>query len=139
MFRIRLKQLRESKGLSQYAFAQKMGVAQSTVGNWESGKREPNYSTLQKLADYFGVSTDYLLGGTNAPPAVTRADGNASAEGGARVSNPKQSPSEDEGAQRSSAIKEINEILSKVRPEKQEEALRFLRALIAADTQESHE
>lgn len=62
MFRIRLKDLREKMGLSQYAFADKFGVAQSTVGSWEAGKREPNFTTMQRLADFFGVSVDFLLG-----------------------------------------------------------------------------
>jgi len=62
MFHIRLKGLREAAGYSQYAFADAIGVAQSTVGNWESGKREPNFETTQKIADFFGVSVDYLLG-----------------------------------------------------------------------------
>ena len=65
MFRIRLKTLREEKGLSQAAFAKDFGVAQSTVGNWEAGTREPNFDTVQKLADYFNVSVDYLLCRTN--------------------------------------------------------------------------
>lgn len=65
MFRIRLKELRESKGLSQYAFAKKIGVAQSTVGGWEAGKREPNFEMVQKIADYFGVTADYLIGRTS--------------------------------------------------------------------------
>lgn len=65
MFRIRLKTLREEKGLSQAAFAKDFGVAQSTVGNWEAGTREPNFDTVQKLADYFDVSVDYLLCRTN--------------------------------------------------------------------------
>lgn len=61
-FSIRLKQLRESSGDSQYAFADKFGISQSTIGNWEAGKREPSFGTLLNLADYFNVSTDYLLG-----------------------------------------------------------------------------
>lgn len=62
MFRIKLKQLREEKGYSQYSFAKAFGVAQSTIGGWESGTREPNFQTTQKLADFFGVSIDFLMG-----------------------------------------------------------------------------
>ena len=62
MFRIRLKELRENKGMSQYAFAAKFGVAQSTVGNWESGIREPNLDTIQRISEFFNVTVDYLLG-----------------------------------------------------------------------------
>lgn len=67
MFRVRLKMLRENAGYSQYSFADKFGVSQSTVGNWEAGKREPNFSTMQRLADFFGVSVDFLLGRDEAP------------------------------------------------------------------------
>ena len=62
MFRIRLKELREKAGYSQYSFAEKFGVSQSTVENWEAGAREPNFDTMQRLADFFGVSVNYLLG-----------------------------------------------------------------------------
>lgn len=62
MFRIRLKQLRENKQLSQRALAAELGIAQSTVGMWESGKREPDSSVLVKITEYFNVSVDYLLG-----------------------------------------------------------------------------
>lgn len=66
MFSIRLKRLREEAGFSsQSAFAKKIGVAQSTVGNWEAGTREPNFDTLIMLADFFGCTTDYLLGRTD--------------------------------------------------------------------------
>ena len=62
MFGIRLKELREERGLSQYGLAAAFGCPQSTIGGWESGARETNFSTLLKLADFFGVSIDYLLG-----------------------------------------------------------------------------
>ena len=63
MFSVRLKELRERNGYtSQQSFADKFGVAQSTVGGWESGKREPNYSTTIKLANFFGVTIDELIG-----------------------------------------------------------------------------
>lgn len=62
MFRIELKKQREGTGLSQYKLAEKMGVSQATVGMWESGKREPNFSMLCKLADFFEISVDELLG-----------------------------------------------------------------------------
>lgn len=65
MFNIRLKELRESKGLSQYAFAAEFNISQSTVGNWEAGTRTPDSKTLSSLADYFGVSVDYILGRTD--------------------------------------------------------------------------
>jgi len=65
MFRIRLKELREQKEISQYKFADDLKLSQSTIGNWEAGKREPNFDTLIKIAQYFNVSVDYLLGITD--------------------------------------------------------------------------
>lgn len=62
MFALRLKELREKQGLSQKAFALKLNVSQSTVGMWESQKREPNFKTVETIAEFFNVSTDYLLG-----------------------------------------------------------------------------
>ena len=62
MFPLRLKQLRVAAGYTQQSFADAFGVAQSTVGNWEAGIRQPNNGTLFKLADFFGVSYDFLIG-----------------------------------------------------------------------------
>lgn len=62
MFQTRLRELREAAGYkSQQAFADAFGVAQSTVGGWEAGKREPNYTTTIRLAQFFGVSVDFLI------------------------------------------------------------------------------
>lgn len=52
-----------------------IGVAESTVSQYETGKRQPDYETLLKLSEYFGVSVDYLLGResvTDSPPAPSR-------------------------------------------------------------------
>lgn len=63
MFRIRVRELREQAGYtSQKAFADAFGVAQTTVASWEGGKREPGHETTIRLADFFHVSVDYLLG-----------------------------------------------------------------------------
>lgn len=61
-FAKRLKDLRKEKKLTQIEFAKKFNIANGTVGNWESGNRQPDYETLQKIADFFSVSVDYLLG-----------------------------------------------------------------------------
>jgi len=71
LFRIRLKELREKAGYSQYSFAAAFGTKQSTVGNWESGVREPKFDTMERLADFFGVSVDYLLGRTDNPTPLS--------------------------------------------------------------------
>lgn len=61
-FSLRLKELRVAAGYTQQSFADAFGVAQSTVGNWEAGRRETELETLLKIADFFGVSLDYLAG-----------------------------------------------------------------------------
>jgi transcriptional regulator with XRE-family HTH domain len=60
-----LATLRKSKGLSQYELAEKLGLSRGQIGNYEQGKRQPDYDTLQLIADFFNVSTDYLLGREN--------------------------------------------------------------------------
>ena len=57
-----LKELRIEKGLSQQELAQILNVTQSTVAKWESGDREPNFSILIELSNYFNIPTDILLG-----------------------------------------------------------------------------
>lgn len=57
-----LKKLRKEKRLTQKEFASLMKVSQQTIASWESGRAVPGSDTLNKLADFFNVSTDYLLG-----------------------------------------------------------------------------
>ncbi len=59
---MRIKELREEKKLSQTALAQSVGTSQRNIGRWENGENEPTYSQLVKIADYFGVTIDYLVG-----------------------------------------------------------------------------
>lgn len=56
-----LKELRTEANLTQASLAEKMGVSQRAVSNWEQGARQPDYDTLLKLAHFFDVTTDYLL------------------------------------------------------------------------------
>ena len=58
----RLPELRKQKGLKQGDLAAFLGVAQSTLSGWENGKFEIDDKNKIKLADFFGVSVDYLLG-----------------------------------------------------------------------------
>lgn len=46
----------------QKDLAQALGMKQRTISNWELGIREPDFATLEKIANYFNVTTDYLLG-----------------------------------------------------------------------------
>lgn len=65
---IRIKELREAKGIQQKELAIDIGVSQPTVSDWESGRKVPSAKSTQKLADYFGVSVDYLLGRSELEP-----------------------------------------------------------------------
>jgi transcriptional regulator with XRE-family HTH domain len=62
-----LKAERMKKGLSQLAFAKILGISQQTIGSWETGRTSPDLETLIKIASFFNVSTDYLLGVTDVP------------------------------------------------------------------------
>lgn len=61
-FEIRLKELRLENGLSQASLAIEIGVTQKAIDFWEKGINEPKASYIIKLAKFFGVSSDYLLG-----------------------------------------------------------------------------
>ena len=59
---LHLKQLRESKAITQFELSKDLKISASTIGMYEQGRREPDGETLKKIAQYFGVTTDYLLG-----------------------------------------------------------------------------
>ena len=65
MFPERLKKLRKEAGLTQKQVAEKLKVGQNSYSNWEKGIRTPIFPTIEKLAELFNVSTDYLTGETN--------------------------------------------------------------------------
>lgn len=58
----RIAGLRKHRGLSQYQLAKLLNIATSTLGMYETGKRKPNVEMLEQIAEFFNVSTDYLLG-----------------------------------------------------------------------------
>ena len=64
---MRLKELRESKRLSQQRLAMNLNMSQNTISRYETGAHEPGITELIKIADYFHVSVDYLLERTNNP------------------------------------------------------------------------
>lgn len=61
-----LKILREARNVNQVLVSRELGFSRQAVSLWEKGDREPNLTVLCALADYFGVTTDQLLG--RAPP-----------------------------------------------------------------------
>ena len=58
---MRLRELRNKKGLTQNEMAAKLGVSGQTILNWENGIYEPKINQLIQLADLFGVTIDYLV------------------------------------------------------------------------------
>ena len=62
MIGTRLKQLRIDRSLRQKDVADALGITLNAICNYELGIREPSLSMLVKIADFFEVSTDYLLG-----------------------------------------------------------------------------
>lgn len=68
---VKLKELLDAMGLPQKRVAYDLRMSEQTLSNYVNGKREPDYATLMKIADYFHVSTDYLLGhDINETPSV---------------------------------------------------------------------
>ncbi len=61
-FKERLKNLRTSFGLTQTKLAEKLNYGCSAISNYESGRNQPSIEDLKKLASFFNVSMDYLLG-----------------------------------------------------------------------------
>lgn len=61
----RLAELRKKQDLSQNELAKKLNISKSTLAMYETDKRQPNFETQTKIADFFEVSVDYLLGRQN--------------------------------------------------------------------------
>ena len=61
----RLKKLRKEKNISQLKLATDLNMNQNTISRYENKEREADYETLIKMADYFDVSLDYMLGRTD--------------------------------------------------------------------------
>ena len=59
-----LKMLRNQMGISQQGLAEALGISQQSVNRYENHKVEPDIDTLIKMADFFGVSVDHLVGRT---------------------------------------------------------------------------
>lgn len=61
-FKEMLKYLRTRENMSQAELAEKLGVAKSTISMYEVGRREPDFETLEAIADLFNVDMNFLLG-----------------------------------------------------------------------------
>ena len=72
----RLKELRNAKGITQKTMAELLSITERAYQRYEYGVREPTFETTIKLADFFNVTADYLLGRTDckAPPCTSDTD-----------------------------------------------------------------
>ena len=73
-FAVRLRDLRNSKGLTMLQLADAIGTTKATISNFENAQRNPSLEMLIKLADYFNVSIDFLVGRTNDPTFHKKTD-----------------------------------------------------------------
>ena len=62
------ERLRDERKLTDYAVAKALGIGRSTFSEWKRGDYTPKYDKLKKIADYFGVTTDYLQNGKDETP-----------------------------------------------------------------------
>ena len=68
----RLKEFRKAAGLTQEQLGNQTGIGKLTISGYEIGRREPNFDNLVAIARALSVSTDQLLGNSDAPPAFLR-------------------------------------------------------------------
>lgn len=71
-FPMRLRYLRERRGISRSTMSELCGLSKSMISKYERGEREPTKEPLKELADYFGVSIDFLVGETDNPERYPR-------------------------------------------------------------------
>lgn len=64
---LKIKELRTALNYNQVELASKLSVTKQTISNWENDNIQPSIEMLVKLSDFFGVSTDYLLGREDIP------------------------------------------------------------------------
>ena len=65
MMQNNLRKLRKEKGLSQIAVQMQTGIEQALISKYENGERVPPSETMMQLADFYGVSMDYIMGRTD--------------------------------------------------------------------------
>ena len=66
----KLKELLEEKSVTPYRVAKEIGVSHTTIKNWVTGYTAPKESHIKALADYFGITTDELLGKEKQPTTL---------------------------------------------------------------------
>lgn len=71
----RIKELRKAKSMKQVELANAISVSQAALSGYETGKYEPDFYTLQRIAEFFNVSIDYILGRDEKKPAAEDSSG----------------------------------------------------------------
>lgn len=66
-FKDRIRELRRARNLKQSELAEQLGVSMYTVSVWERGQRKPEYSTMEQICSFFGVTLAYLIGEQDNP------------------------------------------------------------------------
>lgn len=117
----RIKELRGSQSLTQREFAQLFNVNNSTLAMWETNKNEPDIETIKRLAQFFDVSTDYLLGLTDEWGNAQPSSGSSSAG----TTKPPSELSEDE--------QELLDIYVSLTLERRRDVLTLVKSLATAD------
>lgn len=69
-----ISKLRKEAGMNQYDLAENLNLSPSAIGMYEQNRRTPSIQVLVLIADYFDVSLDYLITGTEYIPSVRRSD-----------------------------------------------------------------
>ena len=64
---LKLRELRKQCGMTMKELGLALGLAESTISQYERGNRQPDFETLLKLGEFFGVSVDYILGNEKTP------------------------------------------------------------------------
>lgn len=67
--KMKIREIRRKCGLTMKELGERVGVSESAISQYETGKRQPDYETLLRIAEYFGVTTDYLLGNESEEPS----------------------------------------------------------------------
>ena len=97
MFSNVLQQLRKEARLTQDQLSDALGIPKRTYGSWERNERQPDFDMLCKIADYFNVTTDYLLGRTAMEIKVIQGEPPPLPEGQLEfVFEPEETPTADE-------------------------------------------
>lgn len=77
----RIFSLLKERGITQFTFSKDIGLSSGNISDWKSGRSAPKVEAVKRIAEYFGVSSDYLLGlSENKQPAAMAGDGLSEAE-----------------------------------------------------------